>query len=631
MSSTRGYSGRDERIARSASFRSRSPQKSSRSRRDRSRSREYNRRRRSSSNSRERHRGRGVSNRNRDRDGYHSRSRRSVSRSNERRRNKDDHTRKDRSEQGVRFDSKECRTEEVLNGTFDEYGERDPAQREQEEDENELNEVALQEVEEFLMAEEESENEDEKERRLIEERRKRREEILKKHTANGGAAKLAEDANHGGRASSSVNGHSNEARPEDTIFSSHDGHAHAHAPGMIAPEVEAAALEAEREAVQAEEDREAATIAVDIFSSSPSEAVYQHPTVGRRATKAALLEGDDPLLQSNWDDGEGYYKTRIGELIADRYRTMGEVGKGVFSTVIKCIDTKRHDQHVVLKIIRNNDVMRKASEKELTLLRMISDADPEGRKHCVRMLGSSEYRNHIVIAFEPLSMNLRETLKKFGKNVGINVTAVRMYARQLFVALRHLADLRIVHADIKPDNIIVSEDLKNVKLCDFGSAFLETDTDNDPTPYLVSRFYRAPEIILGLNYDRMLDLWSVGVCLYELFTGHVMIPGRSNNEMLKLMMEFKGKFPNKILRNSIRSYETLELEPHFDSDLKFKLLEPDPVTGKPTVKLLDIVTPTKEIRHILLSSKVVFCSIVHPYMMSCTGRSRRPHTCDEVG
>lgn len=62
----------------------------------------------------------------------------------------------------------------------------------------------------------------------------------------------------------------------------------------------------------------------------------------------------------------------------------------------------------------------------------------------------------------------------------------------------------------------------------------------------MSRFYRAPEIILALPYDRNIDLWSVGVCLYELFTGHVMFPGRTNNEMLKLMMEVKGKVPNKV-------------------------------------------------------------------------------------
>ena len=112
--------------------------------------------------------------------------------------------------------------------------------------------------------------------------------------------------------------------------------------------------------------------------------------------------------------------------------------------------------------------------------------------------GNFEFRNHVALVFQFQAMNLRETLYKHGKDVGINIGAVRMYARQLLSALRHLEDLKIVHADIKLDNILCSEDLKQVTLCDFGSAFLESDKDIKPTTYIVSRFYRAPEIILGL-------------------------------------------------------------------------------------------------------------------------------------
>jgi serine/threonine-protein kinase PRP4 len=179
------------------------------------------------------------------------------------------------------------------------------------------------------------------------------------------------------------------------------------------------------------------------------------------------------------------------------------VGKGVFSTVIKCVDLRAKEGveslHVAIKMIRNNDTMRKAAEKERSILTSIAERDPENKRHCVRMLAHFEFRNHVAMVFDFQQMNLREALKKFGKDVGINVGAVRLYARQLLMALRLLADLRVVHADIKLDNILCSGDLKQVKLCDFGSAFRETDTDNDPTPYLVSRFYRAPEIILGLT------------------------------------------------------------------------------------------------------------------------------------
>lgn len=87
---------------------------------------------------------------------------------------------------------------------------------------------------------------------------------------------------------------------------------------------------------------------------------------------------------------------------------------------------------------------------------------------------------------------------------------------------------------VKPDNIMVSKDTKKIKLCDFGSC-LSVD-EAGVTEYMVSRYYRAPEIILGLVFDQAIDIWSAGVSLFELYTGKVMFPGRSNNEMLKLIM-----------------------------------------------------------------------------------------------
>ena len=120
-----------------------------------------------------------------------------------------------------------------------------------------------------------------------------------------------------------------------------------------------------------------------------------------------------------------------------------------------------------------------------------------------------EFRSHCVFLFEFLPHNLREVLSKFGKGVGINLTAVRSYARQLLCALGHLERHRVVHADLKPDNILVSANFSTVKLADFGSAFFETDHDNDPTPYLVSRFYRPPEVIMGLECECPSHLVSI--------------------------------------------------------------------------------------------------------------------------
>ena len=149
-------------------------------------------------------------------------------------------------------------------------------------------------------------------------------------------------------------------------------------------------------------------------------------------------------------------------------------------------------------------------------------------------------------------MNLREVVKKFGRDVGLNIRAVRAYAHQLFLALSLLRKCNILHADIKPDNILVNASKSMLKLCDLGSAtdISYENTSTMITPYLVSRFYRAPEIILGLPYDMAVDVWSIGCTLYELYTGRILFPGRSNREMLRLTMECKGRFNTKAMKKA---------------------------------------------------------------------------------
>lgn len=126
--------------------------------------------------------------------------------------------------------------------------------------------------------------------------------------------------------------------------------------------------------------------------------------------------------------------------------------------------------------------------------------------------------------------------------------------------------------DIKPDNILVNESKLILKLCDFGSA--SYINDNEITPYLVSRFYRSPEIILGIPYDYGIDMWSAACTIYELYTGRIMFSGKSNNQMLKFFMDVKGKIPNKVVRKGAFR------EQHFDNNCNFLYHEIDKVTER---------------------------------------------------
>lgn len=216
---------------------------------------------------------------------------------------------------------------------------------------------------------------------------------------------------------------------------------------------------------------------------------------------------------------------------------------------------------------------RKAGMKELAILRQLHDADPKGVRHIVQLERHFEHKSHLCIVFEHLSLNLREVLKKSGiRDVGISLQAVRAYAHQIFLGLDHLKRCKIIHADIKPDNILITDKQNILKIADLGSA--SDVKDNDITPYLVSRFYRAPEIILGMPYDYSIDMWSVGCTLYELYTGKILFTGRTNNQMLKGMMECRGRFSLKLLKKG------KFWEQHFDDMGNLLSREQDKITGK---------------------------------------------------
>jgi serine/threonine-protein kinase PRP4 len=184
-----------------------------------------------------------------------------------------------------------------------------------------------------------------------------------------------------------------------------------------------------------------------------------------------------------------------------------------------------------LKILRNQEIMLKSGEREKVILEQLNKTDPHDKKHILKYKGSFEIGKHLVLIFEPMDINLREALKQYGRGKGLSLEAVRSYGMQLFIALNHLKKNRIIHADIKPDNILMSKDTKVVKLCDFGTAF--PVEENTLVEYLVSRYYRAPEIVIGFTYDYAIDMWSMACTLYEIYTGRFLFDGRSNNEMLK--------------------------------------------------------------------------------------------------
>ena len=292
-----------------------------------------------------------------------------------------------------------------------------------------------------------------------------------------------------------------------------------------------------------------------------------------RSTKPARAL--DESLLDNWDYPDGHYRIILGELLDGRYAVQQQIGKGTFATVVRAQDS-RTGNAVAVKIACNNETMYKAGTKEMDMLNLLNQNDQDDKKHIIRLLRNFDHKGHLCLVFENLSADLREVLKKFGRNVGLNLKAIRSYAQQMFLALSHMKKCQILHADLKPDNILVSEKRNLLKICDLGTAAFAEDAE--VTPYLVSRFYRAPEVILGMPFDYAIDMWSIGCTLYELYTGRILFAGADNNQMLRAIQECRGKFPIRMLKRSMLA------EKHFDMDGNFFSQERDKLTGKATMR-----------------------------------------------
>lgn len=333
----------------------------------------------------------------------------------------------------------------------------------------------------------------------------------------------------------------------------------------------------------------------DMFSDSPSQVLQAQRLQQLQQDGGGGGQQAGGRAVDNFQDHEGYYLFRAGDLLgaAGRYQVYAMQGKGVFSTVLRVRDLQAEGRDLVVKVMRNNDTMRRAGEKELEFLRALAERDPEGRRHCVRMFESFDHQGHMCVVFEPLHMNLREVLRKFG-GIGLHISAVQSYTRQLLTALALLKACRIVHGDIKPDNILVNEAMNVVKLCDFGSAGWVEKCEI--TPYLVSRFYRPPEVIIGAPYDFQVDVWSLGCVLYELFTGKILFRGQVNNNILQGMMELKGQMSKRMIRRGMVHAQ------HFDENGAFLSRRVDPLTQQLLIKPVVYDKPVRSVLDLLMQS-----------------------------
>ncbi|CAM4681138.1 unnamed protein product [Lepidochelys olivacea] len=259
-----------------------------------------------------------------------------------------------------------------------------------------------------------------------------------------------------------------------------------------------------------------------------------------------------------YDDDQGGYIHVPHDHLAYRYEVLKIIGKGSFGQVAKVYDHKLH-QHLALKMVRNEKRFHRQAAEEIRILEHLKKQDKTGSMNVIHMLESFTFRNHICMTFELLSMNLYELIKR-NKFQGFSVQLVRKFSHSILQCLEALYKNKIIHCDLKPENILLKQPGRSgIKVIDFGSSCFEHQR---VYTYIQSRFYRAPEVILGSRYGMPIDMWSFGCILVELLTGYPLFPGEDEGDQLACMMELLGMPPQKLLDQSKRAKNFINSKGH---------------------------------------------------------------------
>lgn len=266
-----------------------------------------------------------------------------------------------------------------------------------------------------------------------------------------------------------------------------------------------------------------------------------------------------------------YYNPEKDELLKDgKYKVLEILGKGSFGVVVKAEvnrelkdttdDDEDDDDLVAIKIIRKGTSFLQQGRREFEILSYIKDKQKAmklGKEFnlFVKAKETFFHNGHLCIVFELLADSLFDLVRcSWAVNPekpGLSLRMVRKMTHQLLCALVALKNLKIIHCDIKPENIaLIQPNKPRLKILDFGSCCFVSDSLENQFPYIQSRYYRAPEILLGTGYECSIDMWSLGCVMLELYLGKPLFVGKDSVHQLFKIIEIIGMPPDKMLNNA---------------------------------------------------------------------------------
>ncbi|KAJ7180550.1 Pkinase-domain-containing protein [Mycena filopes] len=230
--------------------------------------------------------------------------------------------------------------------------------------------------------------------------------------------------------------------------------------------------------------------------------------------------------------------------VKKRWKLIREMGSGAYGVVISAGDEITGETVAIKLVSRVFDKIQLAKRalREITLLRHFT-----GHANITGLIDAkmiSPESNEIYIFMEPMEADLHQIIKSGQTLTGEHV---QYFVYQILRGMKFVHSASVIHRDLKPGNLLVNADCE-LKICDFG---LSRGFENAShlTEYVATRWYRAPEIMLGFReYDTAIDVWSIGCILAELLSSQPLFKGKDYVDQLKKILDVLGSPEETVLQ-----------------------------------------------------------------------------------